>query len=256
MPQTARELVRLGRRQALTREGNALAKDNFDQARTAESQYLPAFAEGSYILVREYQNDWGDGNRTDSLAQARALADEAVVLSNNSSNAMVNDFRAVWYSAIVSWNEGNFDRAFQEYKDARALITDEERIAKDTSDLDADMAEACIYNGQPDRAIALVLGALELNPDPPDWYLWNLGRAYYMAGRYQDAIDAIAEMTNPPNDVRLITAASHAQLAYAVMAEFKAIEPQWTLQKSADYKYGDENARAHWLEGLSRAGLE
>ena len=74
------------------------------------------------------------------------------------------------------------------------------------------MGEAMIYGGEPTQAIEKIKGAISRNPETPYWYWWNLGRAYYMAKQYKNAVDAIAKISDPPLDVLLITAASKAQL--------------------------------------------
>lgn len=260
MTQTAREYCHLGRQQELTPEGNEKAKEYYNLAIKEDPKYLPAYAELSYVFVREYQNAWSK-DRSESLDKARYFADQAVDLGNDINSGWLNDFRGRWYRAIVYWNEGDFTRSFEEYATARALITDPGRIDKDTADLDADMAEAYIYYGKPDQAIELILAAMDRHPDFPYWHGWNLGRAYYMARRYQDAIDAIGKITSPPNDVRLITAASKAQLgdissAQSVMTDFSKDDPAWSIEKSAEYPYGNDSDRQHWIEGLRKAGLK
>ena len=81
-----------------------------------------------------------------------------------------------------------------------------------------------------------------------------------MAKRYQEAIDAIGKITEPPNDVRLITAASEAQLgdldtAKSDMAELED-DPGWSIEKSAAYYYRKSSDREHWIDGLRKAGLK
>ena len=76
----------------------------------------------------------------------------------------------------------------------------------------------------------------------------------------QEAIDAIARINDPPNDVLLITAAAKAQLgdmagARSDMAEFSKNDPDWTVAKSAAYYYRDDADRQHWVDGLRKAGL-
>jgi tetratricopeptide (TPR) repeat protein len=260
MTMTAEDYRRLARQQPLTPAGNAKAKDYYNLAIKEDPNYLPAYAELSYVFVREYQNAWG-ANRANSLAEAQRLADIAVVLGNDINSGWHNDFRGQWYRAIVSWNQDAFTQSFDEFAAARLLITDPARAVKDTANLDADMAEALIYYGEPNGAIALIQSAMARNPYFPYWYWWNLGRAYYMAKRFKEAIDAIGKITDPPNDVRLITAASEAQIgntssAQSIMAEFSKNDPDWSIVKSAAYYYRNDSDRQHWLDGLRKAGLK
>jgi hypothetical protein len=266
MSLTAEEHCTLGRRQPLTPQGNEAAKKNYQDAIDTDPNYMPAYAEFSYVFVREYQNAWGEANgvsRQQSLARAQQLADQGVGLGNDPKSGWRNDFRGLWYRAMVSWNQGDFKRGFDEYEAARRLI--QARALRDEADLDADMAEAFTYYGQPERALELVEGAMGRNKDFRHWYLWIRSRALYALERYQEAIDTISQIAEPYNDLRLITAASLAQLAKTdptrqpeatqVMKDFMAEDPDWTVQKSVDYPYGNDAARDHWIEGLRLAGL-
>ena len=267
----AKENTRDARQQPLTPEGNEEAKRLFRLAIDEDVDYLPAYAEFSYVWLRECENGWGECPL--ALAQAEELADKAVELSEDSTKDWFNDFRALWYRAIVTWHQNDFPKSFQEYEAARALISNPECINKNTAELDADMAEALIYYGDPKRAIQLVLDAMKLDPNHAYWLHWILARGYYQVGRYQDAIDEIGkiEAEKKPNDVRLILAASKAQIATtdeanpdeamlneakAIMKEFSDIEPNWTLAKSAAYPYGSASERYHWIDGLRKAGLK
>ena len=258
MPQTAREMCREGRQQELTCAGHARAKSLYSQAIADEPEYMPAFAEYSYVLVREYQNAWGD-DRDAALDEALALANRAVALSEQTENDFRDDFRARWYRAMVHWNRGDFASSFEDFDMARRLISPE-RIVQDTADLDADMAEALIYYGEPEKAIDLILGAMRSYSEHPWWYRWNLARAYYQAEHYRAAIDEIDKIASPPNDLRLIRAAAMAQLgdpnAAEIMNAFMQEDPDWTVEKSAAYHYGKDATKQLWLEGLRKAGLK
>lgn len=229
----------------VTPEGNNEAQRLLEKAIELDPTYSSAYAELSYVYVREYQNGWGTDGAA-SLQKAEEFAEKALALSD--------DFSSHWYLAIVAWNRGKFEKSFYEYETAR-------QINPNDPDLAADMAEALVYGGQPERAIEQIKGAMLRHPYFPYWYWWNFGRAYYMAGHYREAIDAIGRITAPPNDVRLITAASEAQLgnistANSIMAEFSKNDPDWSIAKSAAYYYRDDSDRQHWIDGLRKAGLK
>lgn len=263
--------TRLARQQPLTPEGNEEAKRLFQAAIDEDGNYLPAYAEFSYVWLRECENGWGESSF--ALAEAERLANKAVELSKDKNKGWLNDFRALWYRAMVTWHQNDFTKSFQEYEAARTLISNPEWIDKNTAELDADMAEALIYYGDPKRAIQLVLDAMKLFPKHAWWFHWILARGYYQAGHYQEAIDEIGKIdpASKPNDVRLILAASKAQIATrdeakldeamlkeakAIMKQFSDIEPNWTLAKSAAYPNGSASELYHWIDGLRKAGLK
>jgi adenylate cyclase len=227
-----------------TKDGTDEARALFEKAVELDSEFSQAYSELAYVEARAAQNESG-ANRATFLEKAEEHARKALEIRR--------DFDTLWGHAIVSWHQGKFDESFLEYAAARELNPNE-------PDLDADEAEARIYGGEPDEAIELVNKAISNKPNPPYWYRWNLGRAYYMAKRYQDAIDAIAQITDPPKDVLLITAASKAQLedptAESDMAEFSEYDPEWSIAKSAEYYYRNDSDRQHWLDGLRKAGLK
>ena len=74
------------------------------------------------------------------------------------------------------------------------------------------MAGLRVLQGLPDNAIEWVESALRLNPYPPGWYYWDLGFAYYAAGRYAEAVDVLRKEEVGRLPAKRILAASLAQL--------------------------------------------
>jgi adenylate cyclase len=228
-----------------TVDGNSELRQLFEKAIEIDPNFSRAYAELAYSYVREYQEGWTE-NPDATLKRAEELAKKALRLNV--------DFDGHWSLAIVYWNQGEFDKSFIEYETAR-------RLNPNDPDLAADMAEALIYAGEPDKAITQIREAMRHNPEVPYWYEWNLARAYYMAKRYREAIDAAGRITDPPNDVLLITAASKAQLgdldaARAEMAQFSENDPDWSIAKAAERYFRRDSDRQHWLDGLRKAGLK
>ena len=228
-----------------TVDGNSELRQLFEKAIEIDPSFSRAYAELAYSYVREYQEGWTE-NPDATLKKAEELAKKALDLND--------DFDGHWNLAIVYWNQGEFDRSFIEYDTAR-------KLNPNNPDLAADMAEALIYAGEPDKAITQIREAMLHNPEVPYWYEWNLARAYYMAKRYREAIDAAGRITDPPNDVLLITAASKAQLgdldaARAEMAQFSKNDPEWSIAKAAERYFRRDSDRQHWLDGLRKAGLK
>jgi adenylate cyclase len=135
----------------ITSEGNNEARDLFEKAIELDPQFSRAYAELAYLYVREYQNGWSE-DRTASLDKGEQLAKQALAISD--------DFDGHWNLAAVYWNQGEFEKSVIEYAAARKFNPNE-------PDLAADMAEALIYGGEPDKAIAQIKEAMRHNPKIP-----------------------------------------------------------------------------------------
>jgi len=244
-----------------------------EKAIETDKKFSLAYAELAYTYVRFYQQGWTREEwPTDLLEKAEELAKDARHLKD--------DFDSRWSLAIVYWNQGKFVQSFNDYEEAAQRWDDgkfyediEEYVAlraKDprNPDLIADMAEARTYAGEPNVAIQQLNEAIDIRGKMDDqfsanpyWYWWNLARAYYMAKRYREAIAAAGEITNPPNDVLLITAASKAQLgdldaARAEMVRFSQNDSEWSIAKAKERHFERDGDLEHWLDGLRKAELK
>ncbi len=92
-----------------------------------------------------------------------------------------------------------------------------------------------------------------------------LGDAYYMAKRYDEAIETIERRNNPPSYFNAELAACYAQLGR--MDEAQAAVAEYERQRPEDSNFGEfaaahikmcarQEDRDHWLEGYRKAGLE
>ena len=69
------------------------------------------------------------------------------------------------------------------------------------------------FLGRPEEGLREVELAIRHNPHHPDWYLMGAGRAYYMLGRYEDAIPTLERLTTALPELttgRLLLAAVYA----------------------------------------------
>ena len=230
--------------QKFTREGLAEARKYFVEATGLDKKYGRAWAELAYTYVREAQFGWTD-NPEAALHKAEELARRAIELSDA--------YEAHWYLALVLSTRGQFDQSLAEFATAM-------RLNPNDADVAAAAGEPLVYGGESARAIEMILEAIKRNPEVPYWYWWNLAWAYYMVGRYEDALGAAARISDPPVDVLLVKAAAKAQLgdekgAAADMEQYMRAEPDWTVEKSAAYYFRHDKDRQRWLDGLRKAGL-
>jgi TolB-like protein len=88
---------------------------------------------------------------------------------------------------------------------------------------------------------------------------------YYMALRYDDAIDSVTEWRDPPTHVRAEIAATYAQLGR--MDEAQAMRRQYESDLPEGYDFNDyltaqlsmcarQQDRDNWLEGFRKAGFD
>ena len=106
---------------------------------------------------------------------------------------------------------------------------------------------------------------MRLNPRYPPRYLKLLGRAYRMAGRYEEAIAHFEESSHPhPNfgPAHLNLAVCYTELgrleeARAEVAETLRINPQFSLESvEAECTYKDPADIERILAALRKAGLK
>ena len=121
--------------------------------------------------------------------------------------------------------------------------------------------EALAISGEAAQGVECILQGIQLNPHHPEWYLWHLGIAYYMAARFSDSIETFNKMANHNIDTRLFLAASHARLGRKEAAAAQAqkifeLDPVFTpASLSTTHATGNSESLEHLLEGLRIACL-
>jgi tetratricopeptide (TPR) repeat protein len=110
--------------------------------------------------------------------------------------------------------------------------------------------------GKTQDAIEWLQESIRRDPKGPEWYRGNLAWAYYLAGRYEDAL---AELQKLNKQRPLLLAATYIKLghfdeAHSLMAEFLKKDPNQTLGDAARWPLIGSLKRG-WLEDLRQAGL-
>jgi tetratricopeptide (TPR) repeat protein len=101
---------------------------------------------------------------------------------------------------------------------------------------------------------------MRLNPYYPNWYLWLLGGAQYIAHDYQGAVETLRKMS-PMGEGRAMLAASLAQLgrmeeAHAEAEKYLKDNPSFSASYyGSTQPYLHERDRQHVVEGFVKAGL-
>ena len=115
-------------------------------------------------------------------------------------------------------NGGQRAKAIGMYEKAHALNPNDAHIL-------VGMAIVLYDSGRAEESISLIERAMRINPHYPEWYLGDLAWAYYMAGRYEDALATFSKMSEPIRAFRDGKAATYIRLgriedARAELAEF------------------------------------
>jgi tetratricopeptide (TPR) repeat protein len=84
----------------------------------------------------------------------------------------------------------------KEYEQAIALSKRSIDLNPNYADALAGQGDILSFAGRPEEAIGLIEKAMRLNPIHPVWYLWDLGHAYFLTGRYDEATEAFKRALN------------------------------------------------------------
>ena len=111
----------------------------------------------------------------------------------------------------------------------------------------------------------MVKKAMRLNPMYPAYYLWELGHAYFITGRYEEAIETLKRVLGRNSDfmpAHLLLAASYSEIgreeeARAEVAEIERLNPQATLEALRPrLSYKDQAVSERLFDSLRKAGLK
>jgi adenylate cyclase len=121
------------------------------------------------------------------------------------------------------------------------------------------------FAGRPEEAIGLVKKAMRLNPRYPVPYLWELGHAYFLTGRYGETIETLKRVLDRNSDfmpAHAYLAASYSEIgreeeARAEVAEIERLSPQASLEALRQrLPYKDQAVLERLLDSLRKAGFK
>jgi TolB-like protein/Tfp pilus assembly protein PilF len=253
----------------------------------------PTGSLAAYEYVLRGREIFSQEDRDDN-DEAMELFQHAIDLDPNYSDAYAALAKSHYYAVISGWAQFRED----ELKQAEALALKALAINPATTRAYNVLAQIELYRKHYDLALAQVDRALEINPsdaesyrdrgaylvfagraaeglpwlegalrfDPADGFAAaRLCMAYYLLGRYTEAIDAGVRglSRNPGRNTQLLThpmlAASYAELGRQQdAANERAISiGLWPLLDGRTFanQFGTQQARDHVLEGLRKAGF-
>jgi len=242
--QEGQKLSRIG-----TKESNEQAQSSYRQAIRIDPDYGRVYGALAYNLAFNYRMGWTD-TPMETLDRALVLAKRAVTLDGSIPQTY--------------WTLGYVYLMQKEYANAEKAVVQAVSIAPNYADGYGLLALISNNLGEAERAIDHVTKGMQLNPFYTWDYPYNLGRAYYTLGRYDDAIEALEralERNENAVPIRLFLAANYVQVGRQDDAEWE-VEQITVLTPSATITHTKNtipiqkpDLKESFLADLRKAGM-
>jgi adenylate cyclase len=229
-----------------TREDNAEAQRLLERAIALDPKYAHAHAWNACVLGQTWVNGWCE-DRDATWDRVVAELEVALALDDNDS-----DVHRIL--AAVSLARGDHEKARYHQERALGLNPNNDLIV-------VQQGELLTWLGRPEDGIEWIRKAMRLNPHHPERFWNHLGRAYFVARRYAEAIEAFSRITRPDHTHHAFLAAALAQMgdrtaAAAHAAQVVRREPEFCVERYlATLHYAQEVDREHHREALLKGGL-
>ncbi|MBM4258981.1 MAG: tetratricopeptide repeat protein [Deltaproteobacteria bacterium] len=187
-------------------ETNTQARRLFKQAIARDPQYAAAYVGVGWTYLTEWSSLWTYDPH--SLDKAWAFAQKGLAANNTFAHAYI-------LQAYVYLLQRRYEHALTASKTAVALDPT-------CADCYATLADVLTFTGQPRRAIDLVGQARALDPSSSATYAAILGRAYYLIGQADLAVETLRRaVTRNPNALtpRLTLALAYSEVGCGLMNE-------------------------------------
>ncbi len=230
-----------------TRSTNMEARQMFRRAIELDPRYASAYVGLGWTYRKAVGHGWTEFPGQ-ALQEAEELAQKALSLEESAGA-----HRLIAYVHLI---RGQYGLATQALERAIALNPND-------WDSQAILGSILLYSGRRDEAIQSFETALRFNPRMEVDRLVELGLAYYLEKRYDDAIKALEPGIGPnPNHpfLRIALAAAYAQAgrvedAAAAAAKVRQLHPFFEVA-SFGTRFSNPTDQARIADGLHKAGLE
>ncbi len=245
----AYECVLAGKRlhHRATRADNAEALRMLERAIALDPGYAHAHAWKACVLGQSCVYNWC----ADVDATARIVIGElALALALDENDSDVHRVLAAVNLAL----HRDHEKALYHQERALALNPNDDLIV-------VQQGELLTWIGQAEQGIEWIQKAMRLNPYHQERFWGHLGRAYFVARRYSEAVKAFQRISRADHSHLAFLAACHAQLGDAAAANGAAQE---VLQRAPDFSierfiatqhYKHESDREHHRAALVKAQL-
>ncbi len=228
------------------RTENDKALELIERAIALDEKYAHAHAWRACILGQRWIYQWTD----DMAALEKEIARElgiALGLDDNDS-----DVHRIL--AAINVTQNNLEQAGYHQGRALGLNSNDDLIV-------VQQGELLTWLGHAEEGIEWIQRAMRLNPFHPERFWGHLGRAYFVARRYAEAIEALQHVNSTDPGHFALLAACHAQAgndaaARANAAEVLKRQPTFTVTAFLQLlHYKDARDIEHHRDALLKAGL-
>ena len=237
--------------QRFNKESNARARALARRAIQLDANFTGAWNLLAWTHVSEA--DYG-GDRSESIRLGAKYAKKAFELDDTNPDGFA-------LLGFVAMKRGDLGKAVELGRKAVAL-------GPNSGDVHGLLGLYLNAAGRPEEAIPMIKKAMRLSPYYPTFYLSQLGGAYLLLGRYEEAITAFRKLIcRSPNNmyVRLKLALSYGSLgrheeARKTVAELRRIQPDFSLasfrkiNKTTPFGRKPADLKRH-LDILRKAGV-
>ena len=230
------------------RSANFQAQEFFERAIAIDPGYAAAYA--GLGVAHEFAVRFGYTEFVvKGIEKAEALARHALALDSDS-------IRSRGLLASIYIQKGEFELAADQIRRVLAINPSDAESYKEYGDV-------MLFSGHEQKAIEWLEAALRLDPNMNAQRIGELAIAYYLSGRYEDAITAANRSVREAPELYIgyvILAAAHAEVGQIDQAVNAAqtllrLRPFFTIDW-ATAPYRDPGDVAHLARGLRKAGLK
>ncbi|MGO4619588.1 adenylate/guanylate cyclase domain-containing protein [Ensifer sp. 2YAB10] len=224
---------------------NARAQSLIDRAVSLDPGYAHAHAWRACILGQAWVYGWCEDKEATWL-EVNAELEQALSLDDNDADV---------HRILAAVNVNNNALTTARYHQERALF-----LNPNYDLVVVQQGELLTWLGRPEEGVEWIRKAMRLNPHHPERFWSHLGKAYFAARQYGEAIEAFMHLSSMDETQHAFIAACYGWLGDAIaagahMEKVRALAPEFEIKRFlGTLHYAQESDAQHLREGLTRAG--